>query len=57
LGCATYAVFVREGKLFGNKVGIYKISNPNSFIEVRDAKDFELAEKLIKDESADLRMP
>jgi len=49
LGCATYAVFIREGKLFGNKVGIYKISNPNSFIEVREEKDFELAEKLIRD--------
>jgi len=51
LGCATYAVFIREGKLFGSKVGIYKITNPNSFIEVREEKDFELALKLLQPES------
>jgi len=47
LGCATYAVFIREGKLFGSKVGMYKIENPHSFIEVRDKKDFVLAEILM----------
>lgn len=47
LGCATYPNFVREGKLFGSNVGMYKITNPNSFIEVRSASDFLLAESIL----------
>lgn len=49
LGCATYPNFVREGKLFGNNVGMYKIVNPNAFIEVRSKNDFLLAESLLSD--------
>ncbi|MBL8014394.1 MAG: hypothetical protein JNN05_11160, partial [Candidatus Omnitrophica bacterium] len=49
LGCATYPNFVREGKLFGNNVGMYKISHPNSFIEVRSEHDFDLAGPLLAD--------
>lgn len=49
LGCATYPHFVREGKLFGNNVGMYKILNPNSFIEVRSKNDFLLAETLLSE--------
>ncbi len=48
LGCATHAVFVREGKMFGNNVGMYNIKNPHSFIEVRDKESFPLAEQLLK---------
>jgi glycosyltransferase involved in cell wall biosynthesis len=47
LGCATYPNFIREGKLFGNNVGMYKITNPNAFIEVRSKNDFLLAESLL----------
>ncbi len=47
LGCVTYPSFVREGKLFGNNVGMYKITNPNAFIEVRSKSDFLLAETLL----------
>jgi glycosyltransferase involved in cell wall biosynthesis len=48
LGCVTHPVFVREGKLFGNKVGMCKIANPYSFVEVRENEDFELAETLMR---------
>ena len=48
LGCVTYAVYVREGKMFGNNVGMYKINNPYSFIEVRDKNSLPLAEHLLK---------
>ena len=48
LGCVTHAVFVREGKMFGNNVGMYKIANPYSFIEVRDKNNLPLAEHLMK---------
>jgi rhamnosyltransferase len=47
LGCVTYPNFVREGKLFGDNVGMYKITNPNAFIEVRSPNDFLLAETLL----------
>lgn len=48
LGCVTHAVFVREGKMFGGNVGMYKINNPYSFIEVRDKSSLPLAEQLMK---------
>lgn len=49
LGCATYPNFIREGKLFGNNVGMYKINNPNAYIEVRSKNDFLLAESLLSE--------
>ncbi|MBI3378844.1 MAG: glycosyltransferase [Nitrospirae bacterium] len=47
LCCVTHPEFLREGSLFGEKVGIYEIDNPYSPIEVREDKDFKMAEKLI----------
>jgi CMP-N-acetylneuraminic acid synthetase len=47
LGCATYPNFVREGKLFGNNVGMYTLRNPNASIEVRSKNDFLLAETIL----------
>lgn len=47
LACVTYPNFVREGKLFGNNVGMYTLRNPNAFIEVRSKNDFLLAETLL----------
>ena len=47
LCCVTHPEFLREGSLFGEKMGIYEIDNPYSSIEVREDKDFEMAEKLI----------
>jgi rhamnosyltransferase len=52
LGCVTYPNFVREGKLFGNNVGMYKITNPNAFIEVRSPNDVLLAEMLLGEKAA-----
>ena len=47
LGCVTYPNFIREGKIFGNEVGMYTLRNPNAFIEVRSKNDFLLAESLL----------
>lgn len=48
LGCATHPTFLREGRLFGEKVGILEITDPYSPIEVRDAAGLRFAEKLMK---------
>lgn len=34
LGCVTHADVVRQGQLFGEKVGIYEVTNPILFMEV-----------------------
>jgi len=47
LCCVTHPEFLREASLFGERIGMYEISDPYSSIEVRDDKDFEMAEKLI----------
>ena len=59
LGCVTYPNFVRDGKLFGNNVGMYTLRNPNAFIEVRSKNDFLLAESLLTDfiSSHDIQIP
>ena len=46
LGCVTYPSSIREGSLLGKKIGIYKVENPISFIEIRDDKTKIIAEKL-----------
>ena len=38
LCCVTHPEFLREGSLFGEKMGIYEIDNPYSSIEVREEK-------------------
>jgi len=45
--CVTHPEFLREGSLFGERIGIYEIYNPYSSIEVREEADFRLAERLI----------
>lgn len=45
--CITHPEFLREGNIFGRKIGIYEINNPYSQIEVRDEEDFKIAERLI----------
>ena len=47
LGCVTHPSTVREGQLFGERVGIYEIPDLRSCIEVRNATDRILAETLI----------
>jgi rhamnosyltransferase len=46
LGCATYPLFLRTGRLLGDKVGILEIKDPYSSIEVRDKIGLKLAEQL-----------
>lgn len=47
VGCVTHPEFLREGRLLGDKIGIYEIDNPYSAIEVRSEEDFRLAERLV----------
>ncbi len=49
LGCVTYPKFLRNGELFGKKIGILEIDNPYSPIEVRNEKDLEFATKILTD--------
>lgn len=48
VGCVTHPEFLREGNLFGRKIGIYELDNPYSHLEVRNEEDFKLASSLIK---------
>jgi hypothetical protein len=48
LGCATYPQFLREGHLFGEKVGILETKNPYGPVEVRDGIGLQFAEELMK---------
>lgn len=48
LCCVTHPEFLREGSLLGEKIGIYEIDDPYSSIEVRNAEDFRLAERLLE---------
>lgn len=48
LGCVTHPFFLREGRLFGNRVGLLDIDDPRMPIEVRDEKGFEMAAELLK---------
>ena len=47
LGCVTYTAPVRDGQLFGERVGIYEIPDSWSCIEVRNSRDRTLAETLM----------
>ena len=47
LGCVSHAGPIREGRLFGAKVGIYELPDALSCIEVRSREDCELAEAIM----------
>ncbi len=47
VSCITHPEFLREGRLLGEKIGIYELKDPYSHLEVRDKQDFELASLLI----------
>lgn len=49
VGCVTHPEFIREGRLLGEKVGMYELSNPYSHLEVRSDEDYKLASSLIKE--------
>ncbi|MBW2345396.1 MAG: hypothetical protein JRF53_15610 [Deltaproteobacteria bacterium] len=48
LCCVTRAEIMRQGRLLGDKVGLFEVDNPYSSIEVREADDFRLAEHIMK---------
>ena len=48
IGCVTYPEFVRRGCLLGNKIGLYEVHNPYSYLEVRTSSDLEVAKPLLK---------
>ena len=56
LCCVTHVAPVRDAQLFGEKVGIYKVSDPVSCLEVRSDADRKLAE-LIARNGADRGKP
>jgi CMP-N-acetylneuraminic acid synthetase/GT2 family glycosyltransferase len=47
VACVTHPEFLREGKVLGEKIGIYELNNPYSSIEVREKEDFAIAEVLL----------
>lgn len=49
VACVTHPEFLREGNLFGQKIGIYEINNPYSYLEVRSEEDFKMASLLVKE--------
>jgi len=46
LGCATFSEVIRQGRLIGERVGVYESNNPLSSFEVRTKNDLELFNKL-----------
>ena len=48
IGCVTYPEFIRNGKLMGDKIGLYETTNPLSFLEIRTDRSKQLIQKFIK---------
>jgi hypothetical protein len=42
----TYPALIREGRRYGDKMGIFEIKDPYSLIEIRDETTLDLANKL-----------
>ena len=47
LGFVGYPENIRKGKLIGKKVGIYELTKPMNWIEIRDSESIKLFEPLI----------
>ncbi|MFH0771710.1 MAG: glycosyltransferase [Candidatus Omnitrophota bacterium] len=47
VACVTHPEFLRQGSLLGEKIGIYELNNPYSYLEVRNEDDFKLASSLV----------
>ena len=47
IGCVTHPELLRKGDIFGNKIGIYKVNNPYSQIEVKNEESFKMASFLV----------
>jgi len=48
LCCVTHPEFIRRGKLFGKKIGLFEYKNQISGFEVRGKNNMQLASKIIK---------
>ena len=49
LACITRPEFVRRGSLMGEKIGLFKVDNPLSYLEIRDHDSRQIAEKLLSE--------
>tara|TARA_B100001750_G_C15498622_1_gene595771 strand:- start:491 stop:1852 length:1362 start_codon:yes stop_codon:yes gene_type:complete len=49
LACITHPEFVRNGSLMGKNIGLYKVNNPLSHLEIRDQATIQLVETLLID--------
>ena len=47
LACVTHPEFIRKGSLMGDNIGLFRVDNPLSHLEIRDAHTSRLAEKLL----------
>ena len=47
LACVTHPEFLRQGSLLGQRVGMYEVSNPYSYLEVRNHEDLKMAAQLL----------
>ncbi|MDC0188252.1 hypothetical protein OAJ61_00460, partial [bacterium] len=47
LGCVTHPIFIRNGRLLGEKTGIYTTNHPLAGFEVRDELSLAMASKFI----------
>lgn len=48
IGCVTHPEFLRQGRLLGERIGIYEVTNICSQVEVRSAEDLVVASALMK---------
>ena len=48
LCCVTHTEFIRQERLFGNKVGLFEVDSQLSALEVRDQSSRELAAQLLQ---------
>jgi rhamnosyltransferase len=46
-GCVTHPMFLRQGNLFGSKIGVFDVGHPLCSLEVRDEASFDIADKMI----------
>ncbi len=47
VGCVTHPEHIRQGRLLGEKIGMYEVKEPYARIEVRASEDFDTASTMI----------
>ena len=57
LACVTHPEFIRQGAIFGQRVGIYEVGDPHAHLEVRSPEDCQMAERLIREWPVKIRRP